>query len=239
MNHPATETRTERTTRSPLVAKDLASLKLGLVELVPELRGRACRLAGDPTTAEDIVQDTIERALKFAVQNERGTNLRAWVYQILFSVFITRYRRTRREKNALRSLASDPCAWTTPERFAPPEAGASLSPTTKGKLSMRLLDGDDASRLEHAIDDAEKELPPLKSFVLPGGSAQAAALHLARTVCRRAERAVLAIDDAAARTEVVIYLNRLSDLLFTLARHANLKAGVEDVPWAPRAAKKT
>ena len=99
---PSTETRPERTTRSPLVAKDLASLKAGLVELVPELRGRACRLAGDPTTAEDIVQDTIERALKFAAQYERGTNLRAWVYQILFSVFVTRYRRTRREKNALR-----------------------------------------------------------------------------------------------------------------------------------------
>ena len=104
-----------RQTRSPLVARDLASLKAGLVELVPELRGRACRLAGDPTTAEDIVQDTIERALKFAAQYERGTNLRAWVYQILFSVFVTRYRRCRREKNALRSLASDPCAWTTPE----------------------------------------------------------------------------------------------------------------------------
>ena len=89
---------------------------------------------GDPTTADDIVQDTIERALKFAPQYERGTNLRAWVYQILFSVFVTRYRRCRREKNALRSLASDPCAWTTPSHFASPEAGASLSPTTKGKL---------------------------------------------------------------------------------------------------------
>jgi RNA polymerase sigma-70 factor (ECF subfamily) len=161
MNHPATETRTERTTRSPLVAKDLSSLRLGLVELVPELRGRACRLAGDPTTAEDIVQDTIERALKFAAQYERGTNLRAWVYQILFSVFVTRYRRTRREKNALRSLASDPCAWTTPERFAPPEAGASLSPTTKGKLEalpetfrqvLKLVDLDELTYREAASE---------------------------------------------------------------------------------------
>jgi len=147
MNHPAPASTvvpaapasavrmsSERQTRSPLVARDLASLKAGLVELVPELRGRACRLAGDPTAAEDIVQDTIERALKFAAQYERGTNLRAWVYQILFSVFVTRYRRCRREKNALRSLASDPCAWTMPERFASPETGASLSPTTKGKL---------------------------------------------------------------------------------------------------------
>jgi len=140
----------ERQTRSPLVAKDLASLKAGLVELVPELRGRACRLAGDPTTAEDIVQDTIERALKFAAQ-----------YQILFSVFVTGYRRCRREKNALRSLASDPCAWTMPERFASPEAGASLSPTTKGKLDalpetfravLKLVDLDELTYREAATE---------------------------------------------------------------------------------------
>ncbi len=114
--------------------------------------------------------------------------------------------------------------------------GAELAcvPGKEAKLSMKLIANEDAERLEHAIDEAEKELPPLKTFVLPGGSAQSAALHLARTVCRRAERAVLAIDDAKARTEVVIYLNRLSDLLFTLARRANVVAGVEDVPWLPR-----
>jgi cob(I)alamin adenosyltransferase len=117
--------------------------------------------------------------------------------------------------------------------------GAELAcvPGKEEKLSMSLVDDDDAARLERAIDDAEEELPPLKTFVLPGGSPQAAALHLARTVCRRAERAVLSIDDTPARHEVVIYLNRLSDLLFTLARHANLKAGVADVPWTPRAPK--
>jgi cob(I)alamin adenosyltransferase len=75
---------------------------------------------------------------------------------------------------------------------------------------------------------------PLQTFIVPGGSPQAAALHLARTVCRRAERAVLAIDDAPARPAVVIYLNRLSDLLFVLARHANRVAQVPDVPWTPR-----
>jgi cob(I)alamin adenosyltransferase len=108
----------------------------------------------------------------------------------------------------------------------------------EAKLSMRLIDGEDAARLERAIDDAERELPPLTTFVLPGGSAQAAALHLSRTVARRAERAVLAIDDAPPRSDIVIYLNRLGDLLFTLARHANAKRGVADVPWAPRAAQK-
>lgn len=117
--------------------------------------------------------------------------------------------------------------------------GAELAcvPGKEHKLSMRLVDDADASRLERAIDDADKELPALTSFVLPAGSPQAAAIHFARTVCRRAERAVLSVEDASPRREVVIYLNRLSDLLFTLARHANHKAGTKDVPWAPRAAK--
>lgn len=114
--------------------------------------------------------------------------------------------------------------------------GAELAcvPGKEDKLGMELIGPDDVTRLEHAIDEAETALEPLKNFVLPGGSPQAAALHLARTVCRRAERGVLAIDDTPARSDVVHYLNRLSDLLFVLARHANVKAGVADVPWAPR-----
>ncbi len=118
--------------------------------------------------------------------------------------------------------------------------GAELA-TVPGKeqnLSMQLVNDDDAQRLEKAIDEAEKDLPPLKNFVLPGGSPQAAALHLARTVCRRAERAVLAIDDAQPRREIVIYLNRLSDLLFVLARRTTAQLGGADVPWAPRGAGK-
>jgi cob(I)alamin adenosyltransferase len=114
--------------------------------------------------------------------------------------------------------------------------GAELAcvPGKEGKLGMKLLEAADAERLEHAIDEAEKGLSPLKSFVLPGGSAQAAALHHARTVARRAERAVLAVTDAPARREVVVYLNRLSDLLFVLARRESARAGVADVPWKPR-----
>jgi len=147
--------------KSTLVANDLASLKRGLVELVPELRGRACRLAGDPTTADDIVQDTMERALRFAAQYERGTNLRAWVYQILFSVFVTRYRRTRRERNALKHLALDPCAWTMPERFTAPDATVPLSPTAQGKLDalpatfrdvLKLVDLDELTYREAACE---------------------------------------------------------------------------------------
>lgn len=149
-----------RSTRT-LIAHDQQTLELGLVELVPELRGRACRLAGNTTTAEDIVQDTIERALRFSKQYERGTNLRAWVYQILFSVFVTRYRRTRREKNALKNLASDPCAWTTPERFSTPDSSVSLTSTTQGKLDelpetfrtvLKLVDLDELTYREAATE---------------------------------------------------------------------------------------
>jgi RNA polymerase sigma-70 factor (ECF subfamily) len=145
--------------RRTLVAHDQKGLELGLVDLMPELRGRACRLCGDPTTADDIVQDTVERALKFAKQYERGTNLRAWVYQILFSVFITRYRRSRREKNALKNLASDPCAWTMPERFAAPDAAGTLTTKTQGKLDalpesfravLKLVDLDELTYREAA-----------------------------------------------------------------------------------------
>jgi cob(I)alamin adenosyltransferase len=115
--------------------------------------------------------------------------------------------------------------------------GAELAcvPGREAKLGMALLSAADAERLEHAIDASEAHLAPLKNFVLPGGSAQAAHLHLARTVCRRAERAVLGIAEPSARREIVIYLNRLSDLLFVLARRANAEAGILDVPWAARA----
>lgn len=85
---------------------------------------------------------------------------------------------------------------------------------------------------ERAIDAADAELPPLKAFVLPAGTPHAAALHHARTVCRRAERSVVHL---AHESEVpglfIIYLNRLSDLLFTLARLANHREGAGDVTW--------
>jgi cob(I)alamin adenosyltransferase len=88
--------------------------------------------------------------------------------------------------------------------------------------------------LEAWIDQAEAELKPLRTFVLPGGSPAAAVLHLARTVCRRAERQVVTLArEATVPEEVLRYLNRLSDLLFTLARVANRRAGEPDVPWVP------
>lgn len=91
--------------------------------------------------------------------------------------------------------------------------------------------------MERAIDSYDLELPALTSFVLPGGSKAAAYLHLARTVCRRAERHVVPLHRAGLVDKLVeVYLNRLSDLLFAMARYANFKEGVKDVPWvAPRA----
>jgi ATP:cob(I)alamin adenosyltransferase len=85
---------------------------------------------------------------------------------------------------------------------------------------------------EQVMDDAETELPPLRAFVLPAGTPKAAALHLARTVCRRAERSVIHLSHDAEVPELfIVYLNRLSDLLFTLARLANHRAGSGDVVW--------
>ena len=83
--------------------------------------------------------------------------------------------------------------------------------------------------LEALIDRADERLDPLKAFVLPGGSIKAAHLHHARTVCRRAERLVVGLDSVPQ--VIVKYLNRLSDLLFTLARVANAKANVQEEEW--------
>jgi len=81
----------------------------------------------------------------------------------------------------------------------------------------------------------EEELAPLKSFILPGGTLAASQLHIARVVCRRAERLVVALNDESLATKSSIaYLNRLSDYLFVAARFANGRAGVEDVPWTRR-----
>ena len=88
------------------------------------------------------------------------------------------------------------------------------------------------AQLEQAIDDGEAELEPLKAFIMPGGTQKAAALHVARTVCRRAERSVVRLmHTEQVPAIVVVYLNRLSDLLFVLARVANRRAGAGEVTW--------
>jgi cob(I)alamin adenosyltransferase len=88
------------------------------------------------------------------------------------------------------------------------------------------------TEFEQAIDSADRELPPLRAFVLPAGTPKATTLHVARTVCRRAERSVVRLThEAEVPALFIVYLNRLSDLLFTLARLANHRAGVGDITW--------
>ena len=118
------------------------------------------------------------------------------------------------------------------------DLGADLAtPTDPDKpdgASLRILDAQ-VDRLEREIDALNADLSPLTSFILPGGSPAAAALHLARTVCRRAERAsvhLVSIEDEAAGGPALKYLNRLSDLLFVAARWSNAK-GANDVLWTP------
>ena len=86
-------------------------------------------------------------------------------------------------------------------------------------------------QLEHLGDRLVAETPPLRSFILPGGSSAGALLHLARTVCRRAERRVIALGPDAVDPVLIVYLNRLSDLLFVMARAVNHRAGVPEVEW--------
>lgn len=110
-------------------------------------------------------------------------------------------------------------------------------PESKAAGHLPKLKPEWVTAMEQAIDGFDAQLPPLTSFVLPGGTKGAAALHLARCVCRRAERRIVPLmREGDVAQEIVVYLNRLSDLLFTMARAANHFAGVKDVPWvAPKA----
>jgi cob(I)alamin adenosyltransferase len=86
------------------------------------------------------------------------------------------------------------------------------------------------ARLEATIDRLDEELPPLRRFILPGGSPGGSLLHLARTICRRAERRVVSLPESVDPV-IVVYLNRLSDLLFVMARAANHRSGVTEIEW--------
>jgi cob(I)alamin adenosyltransferase len=97
------------------------------------------------------------------------------------------------------------------------------------RVTKICLGTEDVERLETFIDTFEAELPPLRRFILPGGTRAAAALHLARTVCRRAERRMVAM--VSVEVEYLAYMNRLSDLLFVLTRVVNKRAGVAEVEW--------
>lgn len=112
--------------------------------------------------------------------------------------------------------------------------GADLATPLEQKVTYSIprIEKSDVERLERLIDEHESSLPPLKNFILPGGSECASHLHLARTICRRAERLLVTLrDEDTIGEHDLIFLNRLSDLLFVLARRANQLAGVDDVEW--------
>ncbi len=115
------------------------------------------------------------------------------------------------------------------------EVGADLATPLDAKTSYVVrVNPAKIERLEQEIDAWEGELPPLQTFILPGGSAAGAILHIARTVCRRAERAVAALADAETiQPDAQRYLNRLSDWLFVLARVVNHRLGQAETPWKP------
>jgi cob(I)alamin adenosyltransferase len=117
------------------------------------------------------------------------------------------------------------------ELFAVGARLADPSSRIAGRVTKAAITDGDILRLEQTIDRLEGELPPLRRFILPGGSPQGAWLHLARTVCRRAERRVVGLGPEAVDPLVVIYLNRLSDLLFVMARAANHRARVPETEW--------
>ena len=112
--------------------------------------------------------------------------------------------------------------------------------TKRGRVSIERIAPERVEELERLIDRFEEELPPLTRFILPGGNILAAELHHARVVCRRAERRCVTLahlgenaDHPTLNPEVIRYLNRLSDLLFVLARVANHRQGREDIVWNP------
>jgi cob(I)alamin adenosyltransferase len=112
--------------------------------------------------------------------------------------------------------------------------GARLADPAKkiaGRVTKAAVAPEDIRRLEDWIDRLESELPPLRRFILAGGCRAGAALHVARTVCRRAERSVVSLGPGEVEPDVIVYANRLSDLLFVMARAVNHRAGVPETEW--------
>jgi len=117
------------------------------------------------------------------------------------------------------------------ELFAVGARLADPSSRIAGRVEKAAVTNAEVEQLESMIDRLEGQLPPLRRFILPGGSTAGALLHLARTVCRRAERRVVGLGAGAVDPIILVYLNRLSDLLFVMARVANDRAGTTEVEW--------
>lgn len=123
------------------------------------------------------------------------------------------------------------CVTMQRDLFAVGARLADPSQKIAARVDKAIVTEDQVVRLEGWIDRLDAELPPLRHFILSGGTPAGAALHLARAVCRRAERAVLHVGVHAVEPVVLVYINRVSDLLFTMARAANHRAGVSETQW--------
>lgn len=112
--------------------------------------------------------------------------------------------------------------------------GSNLASEPRSKIKIPTLSEEDVTNLERQIDGMEEELPPMRNFVLPGGHPAVAAAHIARCVCRRAERLVLHLkEENEVADEITVYLNRLSDFLFVLSRKLTKDLNVREIPWTP------
>lgn len=116
--------------------------------------------------------------------------------------------------------------------------GSALATDAEKEPKMKLPDlhQSDISLLEKRIDEMTAALPPMKSFILPGGHVAVSSIHITRCICRRAERLAVSMQqhELFIDEKIIQYLNRLSDYLFTLARYAGQKLRVEEIPWKPR-----
>ncbi|MEO6835397.1 MAG: cob(I)yrinic acid a,c-diamide adenosyltransferase [Candidatus Tumulicola sp.] len=144
--------------------------------------------------------------------------------------------RAVRENSARAARLDAWLAWTQDALF---NLGSDLATLLKSRWEgMPLVGAADATSLERAIDEAQPDLPPLDAFILPGGSLSGAHLHVARTICRRAERLLIALreEDDGISIQTVHYLNRLSDALFVWSRWINDELGEPEYQWNPATA---
>lgn len=148
---------TTETTSTSIAGRD--EVRRGLAKLRPEMYARALRLTRSPAAADDVVQETMLRALRFEAQFRAGTNLRAWVGQVLMSVFLTQCRKRKRERNALDRVVADPCAWmkketkTTMTQLTRRPAAALAKLPSGYRAAVELVDIED-----HSYRDAAEKL---------------------------------------------------------------------------------
>jgi cob(I)alamin adenosyltransferase len=127
----------------------------------------------------------------------------------------------------------------TQDRLFTVGAALACDPEKESKMKIPDLQETDVAFLEKEIDRMNERLPEMKNFILPGGNVSVSQLHVARCICRRAERSCVRLSEAGQETDLIIgkYLNRLSDYLFVLARYAAMLIGAEEIPWRPRITK--